>query len=236
MSANYRDREIAFAIAELSCQNADELDEWAEAIASYREEIERNVLTNSAPPCAGRGSDADAGRDGWGYGMREIKFRAWNTKTNGWVVFKGALPFLPNEPFSIMDLTPLDAEIIIEQYTGLRDAKGKEIYEGDVVRDGFDSVRTIKWFDNLGYDGGGAMHSGFYFDETYDGIGELNYHNHVTDCEVIGNIHENPELLDVKRQLPREKKPTIWYVASPQGVEEHSSDCQSFHRKEPKNG
>jgi len=49
MSANYRDREIAFAIAELSCQNADELDEWAEAIASYREEIERNVLTNSAP-------------------------------------------------------------------------------------------------------------------------------------------------------------------------------------------
>ena len=84
----------------------------------------------------------------------------------------------------------------VGQFTGLDDKNGKEIYEGDVVRDGFNSVRTIKWFDSLGYDGGGAMHSGFYFDETYDGRGELNYHNHMTDCEILGNIHENPESLN----------------------------------------
>ena len=110
-------------------------------------------------------------------------------------------PIISKGKVMVTDYGELIASIesaVIEQFTGLHDKNGEEIYEGDVVRDGFDSVRTIKWFDNLGYDGRGAMHSGFYFDETYDGIGELNYHNHMTDCEILGNIHENPELLNAR--------------------------------------
>ena len=134
--------------------------------------------------------------------MREIKFRAWNVKNRSLFSvfgFNGLYVFADTPNGVGTENNPACTEdCVLEQFTGLHDKNGEEIYEGDVVRDGFDSVRTIKWFDNLGYDGRGAMHSGFYFDETYDGIGELNYHNHMTDCEILGNIHENPELLNAR--------------------------------------
>ena len=135
--------------------------------------------------------------------MREIKFRGRRVDSGEWRyggihISDDGRVFIIIGSFPDKGIGCCFAEVTPEtvgQFTGLHDKNGKEIYEWDVVRDGFDSVRTIKWFDNLGYDGGGAMHSGFYFDETYDGIGELNYHNHMTDCEILGNTHENPELL-----------------------------------------
>ena len=129
--------------------------------------------------------------------MREIKFRYWNEQARRYHYGQvQVLTCLSQQTTGLYDHEKDGCRF--EQFTGLHDKNGEEIYEGDVVRDGFDSVRTIKWFDNLGYDGRGAMHSGFYFDETYDGIGELNYHNHMTDCEILGNIHENPELLNAR--------------------------------------
>jgi uncharacterized phage protein (TIGR01671 family) len=85
------------------------------------------------------------------------------------------------------------------QYTGLKDKNGKEIYEGDIVewkmgdwRDAIgvtvkdeDLVCRVEWKDD---------HTGFYpfvEDEGYDGVIMFS----VDKCEVIGNIHENPELL-----------------------------------------
>lgn len=71
--------------------------------------------------------------------------------------------------------------LIIEQFTGLHDINGKEIYEGDIAVAGGDIIGIIVFEDG-----------GFYFD-TIDEI----------DCdflcnlsvEITGNIHENPELL-----------------------------------------
>jgi len=81
-------------------------------------------------------------------------------------------------------------EIIAKrQFTGLVDKNGKEIYEGDIVNDKFDcgQIKEIRWNEKT------ACFC-YYCDKldfSWDGLSDS-----VTHGEVIGNIHENPELLD----------------------------------------
>lgn len=134
---------------------------------------------------------------------RKIKFRAWKMR-NGKMRRYVCTPFSfmkyaqthIDEPVmrysdvnDIRDFMP-DADII-EQYTGLKDKNGKKIYEGDIVffftehfdkaTGGFDGEdehnAIVEWFDN-----------GFAF------MDKVPYDPNI-ECEVIGNIHENPELL-----------------------------------------
>ncbi len=85
---------------------------------------------------------------------------------------------------------------IVMQYIGRQDINNKDIYEGDFTNHG-----VVEYNTKLNWDGGGSIHPGFYFKESYDCLGnetELSYHTGFDDCEVLGNIYENPELLEKK--------------------------------------
>lgn len=75
----------------------------------------------------------------------------------------------------------------VGQYAGLKDKKGKEIYEGDIVRHrGYNGMKiSVVVFSNGCFNVG--RHQGSSTKETPMLI--------TTNCEVIGNIHDNPELI-----------------------------------------
>jgi hypothetical protein len=125
--------------------------------------------------------------------MREIKFRAWD-KTNkvfytwGFVKEKQGLIFkgIPNLTIPMEEL-----QSISQQFTGLKDKNTKEIYEGDIIEyKAKDCTHTAKIIIGVSEDGEYGVLIGNSILRKADKINE--------SCEVIGNIYENPELLEVK--------------------------------------
>ena len=128
--------------------------------------------------------------------MRTIKFRIWDKSIKKWMfgyeilggfsligeitlmgeLSRISLKKLSNDDYAVM------------QYTGLKDKNGKEIYEGDVLEIDNDSPPLVVGWGNkfasfvLDKYGWASSH---YFMEGCDN----------KDSQVIGNIHENPELL-----------------------------------------
>lgn len=116
--------------------------------------------------------------------MREIKFRAWDGKQmlnrelhdRNWYT---------NENLCVKGTHPDDSHhLITMQYTGLKDKNNVGIFEGDIVG----------WINN---DTGIVDNGAIEWDKEYAGFGITGEHcldwNHM--LEVIGNIHQTPELL-----------------------------------------
>ena len=146
---------------------------------------------------------------------REIKFRAWSPKYNRFLepfmypnghdgllldIETGKLTiqyeddYEDDEGFMVKVPEKYYQDIILMQYTGLKDRNGKEIYEGDIVR-------YVSWLNEYSPEEitlvrPVVFRDGSFFpipkhDECEDGY----YSWGLKDFEVIGNIHENPELI-----------------------------------------
>lgn len=135
--------------------------------------------------------------------MREILFRGKRTDNGEWV--EGSLHVewsetdrhgnrhrfyrIIDERFSIKYVDPET----VGQYTGLTDKNGKKIFEGDIVP----IVRRPDYFDYAGVDYNALItfaKGGFCI--TNGKLGLLCQAVNMGDFEVIGNIHDNPELLE----------------------------------------
>lgn len=139
--------------------------------------------------------------------MREIKFRIWDTENKEMLkvqeldfeptFYGGRIAIRPDQYNDYFDTE----DMILMQYIGLHDKNGKEIYEGDIIL-------YEDW--EMAYEGGGNdsfinkgiieyVESNCCFNvterQTVD-VADVLYEGN-EDLEVIGNIYDNPDLLEV---------------------------------------
>lgn len=131
---------------------------------------------------------------------REIKFRGKDVDTNQWVygslmVYKKHYPTIT----WVDDIGPVEKKHTcvvypdsVGEYTGLRDKNSKEIYEGDIVlQQGYNGKKmpmVVKF-------GNGAFIVGYHKGSSTRKTPMLVS----SKCEVIGNIFDNPELIDYEK-------------------------------------
>lgn len=122
---------------------------------------------------------------------REIKFRAWDGEQ---MLFSHNNTMNKSEfqlGWFFQKIDNIDKGVELMQYTGLKDSKGVEIYEGDIFDKGivvfsngcFNGCYTCGTTSKKGWD---------YSDEWEDGLAEYARKN-----KVIGNIYQNPELINI---------------------------------------
>lgn len=124
------------------------------------------------------------------------KFRAWTEE--GEAMYYDVYPFKDDTLFLSYDEIAFDevpaSDFIIMQSTGLKDKNDKEIYEGDIVKykSGWKTfTEEVAYNNNFG--GFGVMDADADIIFTF---GELLVHISLSSLEVIGNVYENPELLE----------------------------------------
>lgn len=118
--------------------------------------------------------------------MKEIKFRGKKLYNGKWIygslvgteVISVGEPDVDEHQIELDEWCLVDPETV-GQYTGLKDKKGKEIFEGDILKFG-DFVWTVEWKNDR---------LGFGYLESADRMLECDGDH----CEVIGNIHDKKD-------------------------------------------
>lgn len=124
--------------------------------------------------------------------MRELKVRVWDRLKKQYVHDLYTLRHLvecSTSGFIYIGANAKDYPFIIEPSTGLKDKNGKEICKGDILKD--KDYEGEVWTCKVEYDNNFAQ----FFCETNNGACWSFEDARGDEFEVIGNIHENPELL-----------------------------------------
>ena len=119
--------------------------------------------------------------------MREFKFRAWHEKRKEiYDVHSLSSDYIFKDTFDGIGTNGVPdnrIDVILMQYTGLKDESDREIYEGDIVK--------ITLHDTLF-----IIDVRFRYGKFWPFIGDDGYPSFdSSECSVIGNIYKNPELL-----------------------------------------
>ena len=129
--------------------------------------------------------------------MRAILFRGKCVDSGEWVYgFYSPvnLPRFGNQGHFINENGFRAVEVIPEtvgEYTGLTDKKGKKIFEGDILE--FVQKVIVRWH---------KIYGGFVLEPVVRSNAYLQwmmFDNGIIDYEIIGNIYDNPELLEVEK-------------------------------------
>ncbi len=134
--------------------------------------------------------------------MREVLFKAKRKDNGEWV--EGFLTIDPTICVYVIDIVGVTSILIypetVGQYTGLTDKNGKKIFEGDIVKEEYEvfvSARKKEKRTKIGYVeySASSLCNGYYayfWNDKEKWRGNFAIHH---CCEVIGNIHDNSELL-----------------------------------------
>ena len=126
--------------------------------------------------------------------MRKIKFRGKRLSTREWVY--GSLIQWKDGTMTIITENKEDhSEFYVNpdtvgQHTGLKDRSGQDVYEGDLLRTPEGNIMIAEWV------GSGIVTR--CLTPTYDGMMNTNRYAFPVS-EKIGNIHDNPELLEEEK-------------------------------------
>jgi len=110
--------------------------------------------------------------------MREIKFRIWDHTQNQW------LGDHITDGFILYDIKKPSKELVAMQYTGLKDKNGKEVYEGDIIKNDQCIPKYMKIIFERGC---------FHIEVQADYFFRIEL---LAESELVGNIFENKDLIN----------------------------------------
>ena len=155
--------------------------------------------------------------------MNEIKFRIWDTVLKEWWT-KGSTLWQIFEDiqedalFKEVIWKILEDRLVFQQYTGLQDKNGKEIYEGDIIKyksskqqnqnNFYEHIDEVYFYNGGFYIGDISLSECFSPDNVLTDrrkrhLGTMgnDYFTIDFDFEIIGNIYEDKELFKVSKEL-----------------------------------
>jgi len=120
--------------------------------------------------------------------MREIKFRVWDKLLKRMLSWEWVHDNFFSRIFDYPNMIPM-------QYTGIEDKSGKEIYEGDLIQNEYGRICEVVWMEHAGCWDAHVRKFGAESKGGHLGFQNNEWPRHVI---IIGNIYENPELLETK--------------------------------------